>query len=296
MAIGTTAALIGTTALSSGVSAIAADKASSAQEDVANTQVALQRDIYEDTTERFAPYVQGGLDFQNALRYELLGGERPVFGGNPLEVSEFTETIPGTPANPNVTPRWDDSDGELRLVGAGTPATTRTRYRVGDQVFDDRGAADEYAAANPTGGYEYQGFQETPGYQFAFDEGQRAIDTSAAASGNLFSGGTLKAQQRFGTGLANQEYNNYLNRLTGGAASGQAAAANQANAGANYGIQAGNAYANLGNAQAAGAIGVGNALNTGINNAFGVWNYQQGQKGQNALAPSQSLRPMARPF
>ena len=50
-----------------------------------------------------------------------------------------------------------------------------------------------------------------------------------------------------------------------------------ATAGANYATGAGNAMAAAGNAQAAGAIGVGNAINSGINNAFGLWNYQSQQ-------------------
>lgn len=290
MALG--AILAGVTGL---IGAGSARSAAKSQQAAAARQEALQREIYEDTTKRFAPYVDSGLDFQNALRFELLGGERPVFGGDPMAVTEFTETIPGTPGIPGAA-RWVDGEGGLQLINAGTPDTRRTRYRVGEQIFDEREAADAYAAANPVGGQEYQGFKETPGYQFAFDEGQRAIDTSAAARGGLFSGATMKAQQRFGTGLANQEYNNYLNRLTTGATSGQAAAGNQANAGANFGAQAGNAIAQGGNAASAGAIGVGNALNQGINNFWGMHNYQKMQSQPTNFAPTNSLRPMVRPF
>jgi hypothetical protein len=38
-------------------------------------------------------------------------------------------------------------------------------------------------------GYDYTA---SPGYQFRFNEGQRAVDSSAASKGQLFSGGTLK--------------------------------------------------------------------------------------------------------
>lgn len=63
---------------------------------------------------------------------------------------------------------------------------------------------------------EYQAFdyQNSPGYQFQLQQGQRAIDGSAASRGGLFSGATLKAQQEYGTGLAAQDYNNqYQNHL-----------------------------------------------------------------------------------
>ncbi len=55
-------------------------------------------------------------------------------------------------------------------------------------------------------------FQQSPGYQFARDQGLQAIQRSAAARGTLLTGGTLKALDQYGTGVANQDYNNYFNR------------------------------------------------------------------------------------
>ncbi len=140
-------------------------------------------------------------------------------------------------------------------------------------------------------------FRTDPGYQFAFEEGQRAIDGSAAARGNLFSGATLKAQQRFGQGLADQNYRNFLtdyrqqeanaandfrqqqanaandfrsqqsqyNALVGNlAASGQNAAAQANNAATNTNQFVGNALAQAGNAQAQGYMQAGNAASAGI--------------------------------
>jgi len=52
----------------------------------------------------------------------------------------------------------------------------------------------------------------TPGYQFAFSEGQRGIQSSAAARGTLLTGGTLKALAQYGTGLADQTYGEAVNR------------------------------------------------------------------------------------
>ena len=54
-----------------------------------------------------------------------------------------------------------------------------------------------------------------PAYQFDQQEGQRAIDRSAAARGMDASGRTLKDLTRFGTGLADQTYGNQLTRLLG---------------------------------------------------------------------------------
>ena len=68
-------------------------------------------------------------------------------------------------------------------------------------------------------------FQTSPGYAWSFDQGMRAVDAGAAAKGLLHSGATLKAEQTFGTGLADQEFSNYYNRLFSLANLGENAAA-----------------------------------------------------------------------
>jgi hypothetical protein len=68
-------------------------------------------------------------------------------------------------------------------------------------------------------------FQTSPGYQWSRDQGLRAVDAGAAASGLLRSGATLKAEQTFGTGLADQEFGQYYNRLFSLANLGENAAA-----------------------------------------------------------------------
>lgn len=64
------------------------------------------------------------------------------------------------------------------------------------------------------GNYQEQpfNFQEDPGYAFRQQEGQSALQNSAAARGNLLSGATLKALQRYGSNLASQEYQAAYNR------------------------------------------------------------------------------------
>lgn len=48
--------------------------------------------------------------------------------------------------------------------------------------------------------------------KFRLDEGLKARQRSAAARGSLFNTGTLKELERFGSGLASQEYDNDFNR------------------------------------------------------------------------------------
>ena len=276
--------MLGASLGSAAIGAFSSNKAAKAQEAAAQAQTALEGRVYDETTERFQPFLNSGQNALAAYNFEMGLGERPTFGGQPLQVSQFSETIPGTPAT---QPGRYINNGETYFDGS-TPSTSRTGYRVGDQVFYDQQAANDFAAANATGGQQYGGFQQSPGYQFQLQQGLGAIDSSAASRGNLFSGATMKAAQAYGQGLANQDYGNYLNRLGGMAASGQNAAGNLATAGANYATGAGNALASAGNAQAAGYIGVGNSIQNGIGNVLGVMNYQQMQSpAQNPWSQSQ---------
>lgn len=57
--------------------------------------------------------------------------------------------------------------------------------------------------------------QQSAGYQFARDQGEQAINRSAAAKGMLGSGNVLAELAKYGQGMASQEYGNQVNRLSG---------------------------------------------------------------------------------
>lgn len=67
-------------------------------------------------------------------------------------------------------------------------------------------------------------FQTAPGYDFAMNQGLDAIDRRAASRGMLASGNTNLDTINYATGVANQEYGNWQNRL-GGLVSPEMAAA-----------------------------------------------------------------------
>ena len=126
-------------------------------------------------------------------------------------------------------------------------------------------------------------FQTSPGYQFSMDQGMRAIDAGAASKGLLHSGATIKAEQTFGTGLADQEFGNYYNRLMGLSGMGLTAAGGIATAGNNLGA----GLENNATSQATTALGAGNAqssifgntasgLGSSINGLFSNPNVQSG--------------------
>lgn len=78
--------------------------------------------------------------------------------------------------------------------------------------------------------------QNTPGYQFTQQQGQTGILNAASASGGV-GGNTLAALDTYNTGLASGTYQSEVADIGGAVASGQAAAAGQAQ---NVGTAAGN--------------------------------------------------------
>jgi hypothetical protein len=269
----------------------AAKSAAKAQSRAADQQLELQREIYGDQTRRVEPFLGAGTNALSAYQFELGLGERPMIGATPLEVTEIAGQAQPVPTGATFfqgdrgRPSGYYQNGRLVQQGGQAMEAGPMRFGAGDRTFDTREEAEAFARANPTGGTPYRGFQATPGYQFALDQGRAQVDASAAARGGLNSGRTLQDLTRFGQGMQNQEYGNYLNRLAGGADMGLGAATLQANAGNAFAGMASTALANRGDARAAGAIGFGNAINSGIGNALGSFSYMQNLNRPQQSAP-----------
>lgn len=134
-------------------------------------------------------------------------------------------------------------------------------------------------------------FQADPGYGFRFDQGQKALERSAAARGGLISGNTGGALQQFGQGLASQEYQNAFNRyqaerqarlgpLQSLAGVGQTSINALGQAGQSYASGLGEALGAGAQARASGYMGAANAISGGIGQYTG---YQQNQATNSLL-------------
>ncbi len=167
------------------------------------TAIAEQRRQFDITQANQAPFLGAGTSAIQRLSFLLgLSGQAP------------------SPAAPNFT------------AGFGTQQGTGTFERLsqlGDQFgFDvpDRfsGGSLPAGATLPPGAdpsefgslqedFTLEDFQADPGFQFRLDEGQKALERSAAARGGLLSGGTLKELERFAQGTASQEFQSAFNRF-----------------------------------------------------------------------------------
>lgn len=156
-----------------------------------------------------------------------------------------------------------------------------------DTINNDLSTGTGFAAP-----FSLSNFMSSPGYQFQLQQGQNAVNSSAAATGGTLNGGTLKALQQYTSGLANSTYGDAYNRYLSTSQQQYGQLFNLANLGeqatstlGNQGVQtaqaAGNDLTQVGNAKAAGDIGVGNAINSGLSSVGAVL-------GSNAIKSSQS--------
>lgn len=176
------------------------------------------------------------------------------------------------------------------LYGQGRNAIT-TNYAAALSPYTDlfssasKGAnayADATGANGPEGNARATAnFQANPGYQFSLDQGLQAIDRGAAAKGLNTSGNLLTAEQQYGTGLANQNYQQYVQNLSpflgqqtsaaGGIATVDTGQGNALNTSyGNQGNLAFNTATGVGNAQAASDIASQNASNSFLNGALNL--------------------------
>lgn len=168
------------------------------------------------------------------------------------------------------------SSASNRAASAAAGAADRasdTQLQMFNQNREDMAP---YRAAGLRGLTAYEGtlgpsFTTSPGYEFARSEGIRGIDQGASARGMLNSGGRLRELMRYGTGVANQEFGNYQNRLAALSGLGQTATAQTGQFGANAAAGISQAQLAGGQAQAQGITGGATALLGGLNAGAGLY-------------------------
>lgn len=118
----------------------------------------------------------------------------------------------------------------------------------------------------------YQNYIASPELSFLQNEGQNAVERSAAARGGLFSGRTAADLQQRGQGIASTGIQNFLTRLAGAGNTGVNASNNLANLATGRGSALSGIERDRGAASVAGAIGQQNeavGLTTGLANIAG---------------------------
>ena len=132
-----------------------------------------QERMYEKQVQLNEPFRLAGVASQNRLM-ELLGIRSPTASTGGGTFGGVGSAISGAMGG-----------------GAGSEFVTNPNSPDFGKYARDFGASD---------------FQTDPGYAFRLSEGMKALDRTAAARGGLLSGATLKGAERYGQGLASDEY------------------------------------------------------------------------------------------
>lgn len=180
-----------------------------------------------------------------------------------------------------------------QAANAQRDAANKSNQTQTDMYNQNRADSAPYRAAGnvalgqiQNGDFQHQfnmsDFQQDPGYQFRMQQGQQAIERSAAARGGLNSGDTMKSLNNYSQGMASGEYqnaynrfsndqSNRFNRLASVAGLGQTANGQVAASGTNAANNISANQTGVGNANAAQSIAQGNSINNGMSQGMNSW-------------------------
>lgn len=287
-----TGAIIGAGVLGAGASVYSGKKAADASAKGAKQSADVQRYMYDTTREDTAPYREVGASALNQLA--RLYGIQPASTEKtkPMSLEEFTASSLYKKPDPAATAQAQLSSGRgLSRTGpigiaapvapAATPDAQYQQYVAGFQP-------ESIPAANDGAAPDYSAFLNSPDYQFAYSEGNRAVEQNLARQGLTGSGAALKALTRFGQGLASQQLGNYKNSLAALAGIGQTSTSQLGSLGVATGQGVGQSMRGAADARASGYLNQGaaasNLANTGgqlaLMNAGGYFNSPPPSMGQ----------------
>jgi hypothetical protein len=263
------------------ISGRASGQAASAQQAATEAAIAEQRRQFDISRADLAPWRTAGVNALGQLELLLGIGQTPDVQTAQAAVVEAQNRLaevsrPQTATQPAQArfrrpfgKRGDVPEYDRRPIpiqqATQTPPDPQAIAQAQAQLDTARNAlAQAQATAPGTSQQQIDALVKTPGYQFRLGEGEKAINRSTSATGNLLSGATLKGLTRYGQDYATNEYSNAYNRLAGLSGTGQTAATNIAGFGAQSSQNIADLYTQGGNARAAGIMGRGNALSGGI--------------------------------
>ena len=282
--------MVAASVASAAIQSHAAGKAASTQADAATQAAQMQAGLgqeslanenyqYQQDRANEMPWLQGGANSLSSLEY-LMGLDNSATGAGATTGGQ-TLSIPGV-------------EGSVSLPGVqGLTGTANTNLGAFGSLMKGYGGGEFQA---PTA----EQARQTPGYQFALQQGEGALQAGAAARGDLLTGGTQTALNQYGQNAADTNYNdvynkalqtyntnynvwanqqaNTYNRLSALAGGGQTAAQNLSSAGtqeagqvantlSNTGQQVGQNMNNAAAATASGYVGSANAWGSALNNS-----------------------------
>ena len=161
----------------------------------------------------FAPVQDGALGAQTTVPLSSpLNAPRGFQGGPVYAPGRGPITVPvgGGIADPHTPPQPVSMNGNPAQTTVPSTSPAGTSDTIGNTGLAPGFLAQTWNTpfVPPTDITE----QNDPGFQFRLQQGQQALENSAAARGGLLSGGTAKALERYAQDYASNEYQNVYNR------------------------------------------------------------------------------------
>lgn len=245
--------------------ASASKKAANAQAGAAADANALQQQQYEQTRKDNAPWLAAGntalQQYMSLLGLDSSGAANAAWD----PAAEYLKANPDVANDPSFA---SDPYGHYQRYGQKEGRTWNETNPNATASIGGQGAQSALAT-----------LQATPGYQFALDQGQKSLQSSAAAAGGLYSGKAGKALTEYGQNYATGQFNDYMSKLGNLAGLGQTTASNLGSLGqANTNAQSQNLYS-AGQARASGIVGQANAQSNLYSQLGGIAGYAANRWG-----------------
>lgn len=215
-----------------------ADKQANAVKSAADSSNATNLQIYNQQRQDLMPWMTTGKAALSQIE-KLLGlspaatapaGQTPQPAGQSAQQSTGYQAPMQAVEGGRPQRMADRFGGQVSDYTGGGQATTQP---VGTPTQVPQNALGTTTPAAGQAG-QYDGFYNSPGYQFRLGEGQRQLNTGLASRGQLFSGDAGREAIKYGQNFASNEYNTYLNQLFNAAGMGQTSTGQSNAAGANY--------------------------------------------------------------
>jgi hypothetical protein len=265
-----------------------ANQASQLQYQLGMNSLGLNQQIFNQTSQNFAPYLNAGNSALNTYLQALGLGPINTTANAPISIPGVPGSAPATqpqagstspvPAGPPNgaqpgTPQYAAwvlaNQGKYPGVNLfnGIPATATAAPATHMQPQAAAASRVSTQAGAPIPELQNMDFTKylssLPGYQFQLSQGEDALKNLVSSGAVAPGGNTERAALQLGQGLGSSYWDKWMGQLAGLTSAGQSAAGNQGSLGATLGSQAGSTLGNLGASIGSNTIGAGNALAAG---------------------------------
>lgn len=204
----------------------------------------------------------------------LIGGAASVFGSSKAADAQKKAAAQAAATQDKQYQQTRTDLAPYRDMGSNALSTYAGALGLGGQAGYDKALA---------------GYTQSPFLPQLIKDTQSAVDASSAARGGLYSGATAQAIGNKTGQLYLGDWNNYLSRLGGLVDTGQNAAAQTGNFGANAAAGKANAQMAAGNAQAGGWINAANGVNNALSQGASLYGAYKGGMFNTPAPPPSSV-------